>query len=401
MKIPFSPPDLSQKEIELVNEVLKSGWITTGPRTKELERKIAEYIGVDKAVCLNSATACMELTLRILGVGEGDEVILPAYTYTATASVVEHVGASIVMIDCDEESFEMDYKALEQAISPRTKVVMPVDLAGRLCDYEKIYTIIEKKKTIFAPNNEIQKAFGRIVVLADSAHGFGAEVNGKKSGEIADFTSFSFHAVKNLTTVEGGAIVWKNIDGIDNDWLYNEYMLASLHGQTKDALSKTKLGSWEYDIKYPAYKCNMTDINAAIGLGQLERYDELIQKRRQIVHTYDKAFKELGFKPLVHFDKNNNSSCHLYLLRIPNINEEKRNKIIELLAQKGIATNVHYKPLPLLTAYKDLGFNINEFPNAYRMYENEISLPLHTKLSDDEVNYIIENVIGVVKESLK
>lgn len=401
MKIPFSPPDLSQKEIELVNEVLKSGWITTGPKTKELEKKIAEYIGVDKAVCLNSATACMELTLRILGVGEGDEVILPAYTYTATASVVNHVGASIVMIDCDNESFEMDYKALEEAISPRTKVIMPVDLAGRLCDYEKIYKIIENKKSIFAPNNEIQKAFGRIIVLADSAHGFGAESNSKKSGEIADFTSFSFHAVKNLTTVEGGAIVWKNTDGIDNEWLYNQYMLASLHGQTKDALSKTKLGSWEYDIKYPAYKCNMTDINAAIGLGQLERYDEFIQKRRQIVHTYDKAFKELGFKPLVHFDKNNNSSCHLYLLRIPSINEEKRNKIIELLAQKGIATNVHYKPLPLLTAYKELGFNINEFPNAYRMYENEISLPLHTKLSDDEVNYIIENVIGVVKESLK
>lgn len=397
MNIPFSPPDISEIEIQEVVSALKSGWITTGPKTKEFERQIKEYIGVDGCACLNSATAAMELTLRLLGVGPGDEVITSAYTYTATASVIEHVGANIVLVDTEKDSFEMDYKKLEEAITEKTKVIMPIDLAGKICDYDKIYGIINKKKSIFKPRTKIQSAIGRITVLADSAHGFGAQRKGLKTGEYADFTSFSFHAVKNLTTAEGGAVVWKSIDGIDDEWIYNQYMLASLHGQSKDALAKTKLGAWEYDILYPAYKCNMTDINAAIGLKQLERYDALLDRRREIIEKYDKAFLDAGLMPLRHFDDESRSSGHLYLLRIPNFKAEDRNRLITKLAEQGIATNVHYKPLPMMTAYQNLGFDIKDYPNAYAMYENEITLPLHTKLSDDEVDFVIENVLRILK----
>lgn len=397
MNIPFSPPDISEIEIQEVVSALKSGWITTGPKTKEFERQIKEYIGVDGCACLNSATAAMELTLRLLGVGPGDEVITSAYTYTATASVIEHVGANIVLVDTEKDSFEMDYKKLEEAITEKTKVIMPIDLAGKICDYDKIYGIINKKKSIFKPRTKIQSAIGRITVLADSAHGFGAQRKGLKTGEYADFTSFSFHAVKNLTTAEGGAVVWKSIDGIDDEWIYNQYMLASLHGQSKDALAKTKLGAWEYDILYPAYKCNMTDINAAIGLKQLERYDALLDRRREIIEKYDKAFLDAGLMPLRHFDDESRSSGHLYLLRIPNFKAEDRNRLITKLAEQGIATNVHYKPLPMMTAYQNLGFDIKDYPNAYAMYENEITLPLHNKLSDDEVDFVIENVLRILK----
>ena len=397
MNIPLSPPDISETEIQEVVSALKSGWITTGPKTKEFERQIKEYIGVDGCACLNSATAAMELTLRLLGVGPGDEVITSAYTYTATASVIEHVGANIVLVDTEKDSFEMDYKKLEEAITEKTKVIMPIDLAGKICDYDKIYGIINKKKSIFKPRTKIQSAIGRITVLADSAHGFGAQRKGLKTGEYADFTSFSFHAVKNLTTAEGGAVVWKSIDGIDDEWIYNQYMLASLHGQSKDALAKTKLGAWEYDILYPAYKCNMTDINAAIGLKQLERYDALLDRRREIIEKYDKAFLDAGLMPLRHFDDESRSSGHLYLLRIPNFKAEDRNRLITKLAEQGIATNVHYKPLPMMTAYQNLGFDIKDYPNAYAMYENEITLPLHTKLSDDEVDFVIENVLRILK----
>lgn len=398
MNIPFSPPDISESEIQEVISALKSGWITTGPKTKEFERQIKEYIGADGCACLNSATAAMELTLRLLGVGPGDEVITSAYTYTATASVINHVGAKIVFVDTAKDSFEMDYDKLAEAITDKTKVIMPVDIAGKLCDYDRIYDVINSKISLFKPKTKLQSSIGRIAVLADSAHGFGAEKNGIKSGNFADFTSFSFHAVKNLTTAEGGAVVWKSIEGIDDDWIYNQYMLASLHGQSKDALAKTKLGAWEYDILYPAYKCNMTDINAAIGLRQLERYEGLLARRREIIEKYNEAFNKIGLLPLKHFDDNSKSSGHLYLLRIPDFKVEDRNRLITKLAEKGIATNVHYKPLPMMTAYKDLGFNINDYPNAYAMYENEITLPLHTKLSDDEVDYVIENVLQVLKD---
>ncbi len=397
MNIPFSPPDISETEIQEVISALKSGWITTGPKTKEFERQIKEYIGVDGCACLNSATAAMELTLRLLGVGPGDEVITSAYTYTATASVIDHVGAKIVFVDTAKDSFEMDYSKLEKAITEKTKVIMPIDLAGKICDYDRIYDIINEKKTIFKPDNKIQESIGRIIVLADSAHGFGAQRKGLKSGNFADFTSFSFHAVKNLTTAEGGAVIWKSIEGIDDEWIYNQYMLASLHGQSKDALAKTKLGAWEYDILYPAYKCNMTDINAAIGLKQLERYDALLDRRREIIEKYDKAFLDAGLMPLRHFDDESRSSGHLYLLRIPNFKVEDRNRLITKLAEQGIATNVHYKPLPMMTAYQNLGFDIKDYPNAYAMYENEITLPLHTKLSDDEVDFVIENVLRILK----
>lgn len=397
MNIPFSPPDISEIEIQEVVSALKSGWITTGPKTKEFERQIKEYIGVDGCACLNSATAAMELTLRLLGVGPGDEVITSAYTYTATASVINHVGAKIVFTDTAKDSFEMDYNKLANSITDKTKVIMPIDLAGKICDYDRIYDIINEKKTIFKPNNKIQESIGRIVILADSAHGFGAEKRGLKSGKFADFTSFSFHAVKNLTTAEGGAVVWKSIDGIDDEWIYNQYMLASLHGQSKDALAKTKLGAWEYDILYPAYKCNMTDINAAIGLKQLERYDILLKRRREIIEKYDKAFLDAGLMPLRHFDDESRSSGHLYLLRIPGFKTKDRNYLITRLAEQGIAANVHYKPLPMMTAYQNLGFDIKDYPNAYAMYENEITLPLHTKLSDDEVDYVIDNVLQVLK----
>ena len=397
MNIPFSPPDISELEIQEVISALKSGWITTGPKTKEFERQIKNYIGVDGCACLNSATAAMELTLRLLGVGPGDEVITSAYTYTATASVINHVGANIVLVDTAKDSFEMDYDKLGDAITQNTKVIMPVDIAGKICDYDRIYDIINEKKSMFKPRTKLQSAVGRITVLADSAHGFGAQSKGLKSGNFADFTSFSFHAVKNLTTAEGGAAVWKSIDGIDDEWIYNQYMLTSLHGQSKDALAKTKLGAWEYDILYPAYKCNMTDINAAIGLKQLERYDALLARRREIIEKYDKAFLDAGLMPLKHFDDESRSSGHLYLLRIPEFKSEDRNRLITKLAEQGIATNVHYKPLPMMTAYHTLGFDIKNYPNAYAMYENEITLPLHTKLSDDEVDYVIENVLQVLK----
>lgn len=397
MNIPFSPPDISEAEIQEVISALKSGWITTGPKTKDFERQIKNYIGVDGCACLNSATAAMELTLRLLGVGPSDEVITSAYTYTATASVINHIGANIVLVDTAKDSFEMDYDKLGDAITPNTKVIMPVDIAGKICDYDRIYDIINEKKSMFKPATKLQSAIGRITVLADSAHGFGAQSKDLKSGNFADFTSFSFHAVKNLTTAEGGAVVWKSIDGIDDEWIYNQYMLASLHGQSKDALAKTKLGAWEYDILYPAYKCNMTDINAAIGLKQLERYDALLDRRKEIIEKYDNAFLDAGLMPLKHFDDESRSSGHLYLLRIPEFKAEDRNRFITKLAEQGIATNVHYKPLPMMTAYHNLGFDIKNYPNAYAMYENEITLPLHTKLSDDEVDYVIENVLQILK----
>ena len=397
MNIPFSPPDITELEIQEVIDALKSGWITTGPRTKEFENRIASYIGASNAVCLNSATAALELTLRIIGVKPGDEVITSAYTYTASASVVEHIGAKLVLIDTDGETFEMDYDKLEDAITSKTKVVIPVDIGGKLCDYDRTKKIVDRKSAIFSPETEIQNSINRIAIVADSAHGFGAKYKGSVSGNFADFTTFSFHAVKNLTTAEGGAVVWKDMSGIDNEWLYNEFMLASLHGQSKDALAKTKLGAWEYDIVYPAYKCNMTDINAAIGLKQLERYEELINRRREIIDRYDRSFTEKGFKPLTHFTSDSSSSGHLYLLRIPGIGVEQRNQIITEMAERGVATNVHYKPLPMMTAYKNLGFDISDYPNAYHMYENEITLPLHTKLSDEEVEYIIENLLEITE----
>lgn len=397
MNIKFSPPDITDLEINEVIEALKSGWITTGPRTKDLEEKICSYIGTKKAVCLNSATAAMELTLRILGVGQGDEVITSAYTYTATASVITHVGATPVLVDTDGESFEMDYEKMEAAITENTKVIMPVDIGGKICNYARIYQAVDNKRQLFTPRNKIQNLFSRIIVLADSAHGFGAESNGVKSGLHADFTTFSFHAVKNLTTAEGGAVTWKEIQGLDNEALYKEYMLASLHGQSKDALAKTKLGAWEYDIVYPAYKCNMTDLCAAIGLKQLERYEGLLARRRELIKMYDEAFIPMGLKPLIHFDEYNKSSGHLYLLRLPGIDADRRNELIAKLAEAGIASNVHYKPLPMLTAYKNLGFDISNYPNAYAMYENEITLPLHTLLTNEEVNYIIAKVKEIIE----
>lgn len=408
MNIPFSPPDISEAEIEKVTEVLRSGWITTGPKTKEFEERIAEYCGNKKAVCLNSATAAMELTLRILGVGEGDEVIVPAYTYTATASVVCHVGARLVMVDTAKDSFEMDYEKLEAAITEKTKVIIPVDLAGVLCDYRKIFEIVEKKKSLFYPANELQKDFGRIIVMADAAHGFGAfQLNGKKQkemcGAIADFTCFSFHAVKNLTTAEGGAVTWRERKGIDSQEIYQKYMLLSLHGQSKDALAKTQIGAWEYDIVAPYYKCNMTDIMAAIGLGQLERYEELLNYRKEIVEKYDFAIEEWSKKHsrkihrLSHITEEKVSSCHLYLIRIDGLEEQQRNMIITKMAEKGVATNVHYKPLPMLSAYKNQGFKIEDYPHAYSFYKNELTLPLHTKLTDKEVEYIIEQLFAVLE----
>lgn len=390
--IPFSPPDITNAEIEEVSQVIKSGWITTGPRTKEFERKIAEHSGVNKAACLNSATSAMELTLRILGIGPEDEVITCAYTYTATASVIEHVGAKIVLVDTAKDSYEMDYDKLKDAITENTKVIIPVDIAGKMCDYDTIFEVVESRKELFRAKNEIQKLFNRIIVLADSSHAFGAKRKGKKCGQEADFTSFSFHAVKNLTTAEGGAIVWRNDIGLDDEWLYRQYMLYSLHGQSKDALAKMKKGSWEYDIIYPAYKCNMTDIMAAIGLKQLERYNGLLNRRKEIIEMYDELLLPLGVQSLEHFGENFASSGHLYLARIPGIGENERNEIIIKMAEAGIACNVHYKPLPMFTAYKNLGFDIKEFPNAFNMYKNEITLPLHTLLSDEDVEYVCNNL---------
>lgn len=399
LQVPFSPPDISEEEIMEVAAALRSGWITTGPKTKELERKIAEYCGNSskKAVCLNSQTACAEMALRLLGVGEGDEVIVPAYTYTASASVVCHVGAKLVLVDVAENSFHMDYDKLADAITPATKVIIPVDLGGVPCDYTKIFEIVESKKHLFTPKNEIQKAMGRISVNADTAHAFGSSVKGKKIGSIADFSSFSFHAVKNLTTAEGGALTWNTIPGIDDEEIYKKLQLFSLHGQSKDALAKTKLGAWEYDIIAPYYKCNMTDVAAGMGLAQLRRYPEMLRRRKEIIERFDAAFKPLGVETLTHYTEEYQSSGHLYLTRIPGIDAEKRNEIITKMAEKGIACNVHYKPLPMHTAYKNLGFDIKDFPNAYKTFENEISLPLHTCLTDEQVKYVIKEYGECIK----
>ncbi len=399
-KIPFSPPDISELEIQEVCEALRSGWITTGPRTKKLEQKLAQYCHTDKMVCLNSATAAEELNLRVLGIGPGDEVLVPAYTYTASASAAIHTGATVRFIDCQENSLEMDYDRMEAAITEKTKAVIPVDLGGIPCDYDRIYEAVERKKDLFRPNSEIQKAMGRIAVVADCAHALGAEKKGKMTGALADFSSFSFHAVKNFTTAEGGASCWKTIPGIDNDELYHQYQLLSLHGQSKDALAKTKLGAWEYDIVGPWYKCNMTDIMAAIGLKQLERYPGLLQRRAEIIHRYDAALQPLGVETLTHFGEDYRSSGHLYITRVPNITEQQRNDIIVKMAEREIACNVHFKPLPMMTAYKTLGFDIEDYPNAYKHYANEITLPLHTKLSDEDVAYVIENFTEILKEYL-
>ena len=394
--IPFSPPDVGEEEIALVAEALRSGWITTGPRTKEFERKIADYCHTDRAVCLNSATACMELILRVLGVGAGDEVITCAYTYTATASVTCHTGASVVMVDTAPNSFEIDYEKLADHITERTKVIMPVDLGGVVCNYEKIYAAIESKRHLYKPANDIQAAFGRVVVLADAAHAFGASRGGKMCGEIADFTSFSFHAVKNLTTAEGGALTWRKIEGVDDEWLYKQFQLLSLHGQNKDALAKTKLGSWEYDIVAPNFKCNMTDVMAAIGLAQFERYEDMLQRRKQIIQMYDKALEGCKVQTLSHYGEDNASSGHLYLVRLIGKDEAYRNSVIEQMAQRGIACNVHYKPLPMMTAYKSMGFDVANYPNAYNQYCNEVTLPLHTRLTDEDVEYVISNFVNII-----
>ncbi len=390
MHIAFSPPDITDEEIAEVVDTLKSGWITTGPKTKAFEKQIAEYCHTSKAVCLNSATACAEMALRVLGIGLGDEVITTAYTYTASASVVCHVGAKLVLVDVQPDSYEMDYDLLEQAITERTKAIIPVDLGGVICDYKKIFDIVERKRALFHADNEMQSKIGRIAVVADGAHAFGAMRNGKHCGEIADFTSFSFHAVKNLTTAEGGALVWRDIEGVDNDAIYKQLMLLSLHGQSKDALAKTQLGAWEYDIVAPYYKCNMTDIMASIGIAQLKRYPELLKRRKEIIEKYNEGLADLDVRVLKHYGDDFSSSGHLYLVRLNGKTREECNKIIIKMAEAGVATNVHYKPLPLLTAYKDLGFDIKDYPNAYAMYENEITLPLHTKLSDEEVEYVID-----------
>ena len=397
-KVPFSPPDITESEVNLVSEALRSGWITTGPKTKEFERLIAMCCQTEQAVCLNSATACMELILRVLGVGPGDEVITSAYTYTATASVTCHVGAKVVMVDTAPDSFEMDYDKLADAITEKTKVVLPVDLAGVVCDYDKIFAAVESKKHLFSPANDIQKAYGRVIVLADAAHAFGAKWHAKMCGEIADFTSFSFHAVKNLTTAEGGALTWRNHDGVDNESLYKQFQLLSLHGQNKDALAKTRLGAWEYDIVAPYYKCNMTDVMAGIGLAQLKRYPEMLYRRRQIIERYNEGLKGRNVQVLDHFGDDHSSSGHLYLVRLLGEDVEYRNAVIERMAERGIACNVHYKPLPMMTAYKNLGFDIVDYPNAYNQYHNEITLPLHTSLTNEDVEYVISNFVDIITQ---
>lgn len=401
MKIPFSPPDMTELEVEGAAEAIRSGWITTGPKTKEFERQIADYCHTNKAVCLNSQTACAEMALQLLGIGFGDEVLVPAYTYTASASVVCHVGATLVLIDSQKNSLEMDYDALEAAINEKTKVIIPVDLAGVPCDYERIFEIVQKKKSLFRPANRVQDAIGRIAVCTDAAHSFGASWHGLMSGSIADFSSFSFHAVKNLSTAEGGALTWKSISGIDDEELYYQAQLYSLHGQSKDALAKTQLGAWEYDIVGPWYKCNMTDIMAGIGLAQLERYNDILRRRKEIIERYDAAFKPLGVEVLSHYTDEWQSSGHLYITRIPGISLEQRQEIIIKMAECGITTNVHYKPLPMMTAYKNMGFDINNYPNAYALFENEITLPLHTRLTDEEVEYVIGKYCGIVKAYIK
>ena len=402
--ISFSPPDITEAEINEVAEALRSGWITTGPRTKELERRLAEYCGTSKVVCLNSATAAEELNFRICGIGEGDEVIVPAYTYTASASAAIHCGAKVVFVDSQHDCAEMDYDKVAEAITEKTKAIVAVDLGGIIADYDKLFAAVESKKALFKAKEgdslgaRIQQAVGRVLVFADGAHSLGASRNGKMAGAIADFTDFSFHAVKNFTTAEGGAATWKDIAGIDNEEMYRQYQLLSLHGQSKDALAKTQIGAWEYDIVGPWYKCNMTDIMAAIGLRQLDRYASLLARRKEIIAKYDAACDELGVKHLVHYGENFASSGHLYLTRIPGVSDEQRREIIIKLAERGIATNVHYKPLPMMTAYKAMGWDIKDFPNAYNYYANLITLPLHTQLSDEDVEYVIENFKDVVKE---
>ncbi len=415
--IPFSPPDMTEAEVAEVREAILSGWITTGPRTKKLEQQISEFVHTQKTVCLNSATASMEMVLHLLGVGPGDEVVVPAYTYTATASVVTHVGAKLVMVDSQKDSVEMDYDQLEKAITEKTKVIVPVDLGGIVADYNRVFEIVERKKELFHPSNNLQKKFGRIIVSGDCAHSFGAHRKGKMAGEIADFSSFSFHAVKNFTTAEGGAMTWNlpfgnevvptNVDYMPtvpkkdgetwNELLYRLSQLFSLHGQNKDALAKTKLGAWEYDIIGPWYKCNMTDIMAALGLVQLQRYQQLLKRRYEIVERFNKGLKDLPVAVLNHRDADHFSSHHLYLIRLLGKSREETNQVIEKMAERGIATNVHYKPLPMMTAYKALGFDIKNYPNAYHLFENEITFPLHTKLSDEDVDYIIENFVEIVK----
>lgn len=397
MNIKFSPPDITQAEIDEVVDALRSGWITTGPKTKDFEKKIAAFCGTQKAVCLNSATAGLELILRIFGIGKGDEVITSAYTYTASASIIEHVGAEIVLCDITDEGYEMDYEKLSELITEKTKAVILVDIAGKICDYDRVREMLEEKACMFKSGNAMQEKIGRVLLIADAAHSFGAKKDGKMSGAHADFTSFSFHAVKNLTTAEGGAVVWKDIQGVDNDELYHDFMLWSLHGQSKDALAKNQLGAWEYDIKMCGQKCNMTDIMASIGLAQLRRYDGLLARRKQIIQKYDAALKKYG-ETVVHYGKDFASSGHLYLIRVDGMNEKQRNDVIVKMAEKGVATNVHYKPLPLHTAYKDLGFDIKDYPKAYAKYVNEITLPLHTLLSDEDVDYVTESFISSVEE---
>ena len=400
MNIPFSPPDISELEIQEVAEALRSGWITTGPRTKELERQVASYCGVNRAVCLNSQTACAEMALRVLGIGPGDEVITTAYTYTATASVICHVGATPVLVDTQEDSFEMDYDQLESLITTRTKAVIAVDLAGIICDYDRIFAAVEAKKDLFVPANDLQRALGRVAVLADTAHAFGAIQKGRPAGSIADFSAFSFHAVKNFTTAEGGALTWRTIEGIDDEEIYRQLQLLSLHGQSKDALAKTKMGAWEYDILGPWYKCNMTDVAAAMGLAQMKRYGDLLARRKQIIERYDAVLKPLGVEVLEHYGQEHSASGHLYLTRIPGIDVQQRNEIITKMAEMGVACNVHYKPLPLLTAYKNLGFDIASFPNAYAHFANEITLPLHTRLTDEQVDYVTDCYTKILRAYL-
>lgn len=399
MKIPFSPPDIGEAEIAQVADTLRSGWITTGPKTKELERQVASFCHTSRAVCLNSATAAMELTLHQLGIGPGDEVITCAYTYTASASVVCHVGAKLVLVDCQKEDYQMDYDALERAITPRTKAIIPVDLGGVVCDYDRIFEIVERKKALFTPSdNKIQQALGRVAVMADAAHAFGAQWHGRMCGEIADFTCFSFHAVKNFTTAEGGAVTWRDLTGIDNEEIYKNYMLLSLHGQSKDALAKTQLGAWEYDIVMPGYKCNMTDIMAAIGLAQMQRYPDLLARRRQIITRYNQVMDTLPVSYLRHYGEDFASSGHLYLVRLNGRDEQFRNDLITKMAEREIATNVHYKPLPMHTAYKKLGFDIKDYPNAFAMYRNEVTLPLHTLLTDEQVEFLLETFAQLLRD---
>ncbi len=399
MYIPFSPPDMTEAEANALKETVLSGWITTGPKTQQFEQAISDYCGTSKTVCFNSATSALQLTLRLLGIGKGDEVIVPSYTYTASCSVICHVGATPVMVDVAPDSLEMDYDLMEKAITEKTKAIIPVDIAGIICDYDRIYRAVENKKALFKPTNELQKLIGRIAIVADCAHGFGAEKDGKMAGSIADFTCFSFHAVKNLTTAEGGAVTWLDVDGLDNDDVYNLYRMMSLHGQTKSTLSKNKPGLWEYDIIAPYYKCNMTDLTACIGLVQLERYAEMLKKRREIIEKYNSAFARLNVNVLDHIGANHTSSAHLYMVRVGGIGEARRNKIIEKMAEKGIACNVHYKPLPMLTAYKNMGFKMEDYPNAYDHYANEITLPLYSRLTDEQVDYIIETFSTLVEEA--